>query len=63
MTTLGIIVKQTVSSLIEASAVDPDSFKVHRVIIDGETGETIATNVPVGSDTWRKLAKAARNYL
>lgn len=62
-TPLGIIVKQIQSSLIEASAVDPDTFKVNRVVIDGETGETVTTNVPIGSAAWRKLARAARNYL
>jgi len=32
------------------------------VILDGETGETVTSNVPVGSPQWRRLARLARNY-
>jgi hypothetical protein len=58
---LNITVKQHVSSLIEAEAVTPD-FRHVFVTIDAETGETVSTNVPVGSWIWRRLAKAARRH-
>jgi len=31
-----------------------------RVVIDLETGETVSTNVPIGSEVWRRLARIAR---
>lgn len=61
--TMAIVVSQRVSSLIEAEAIDSDNgFKHVYVAIDAETGETVSTNVPIGSPIWRKLARAARNH-
>jgi len=34
--------------------------KPARVVIDLETGETVSTNVPIGSEVWRRLARIAR---
>jgi len=34
--------------------------KPARVVIDLETGETVTTNVPIGSEIWRRLARIAR---
>lgn len=31
-----------------------------RVVIDMETGETVSTNVPIGSEVWRHMARIAR---
>ena len=33
-----------------------------RVVICMETGETVSSNVPIGGDIWRKLARIARAH-
>ena len=36
---------------------------LHHVVIDPRHGEVVSTTVPVGTDDFRRLAKAARRYL
>lgn len=52
------------ANLIEAIGINgvPPNHVLLRVVIDAETGETVSSNVPVGSHAWRRLARAARNW-
>jgi hypothetical protein len=55
-----------IGSLIEATAYKPPFMGLngkYRVVIDAETGETISTNVPVGSAIWRRMVGIARGHV
>lgn len=49
-------------TMVEATGnlINKRTGKPVRVVIDLETGETVSTNVPIGGEVWRRMARIAR---